>query len=308
MRKERERADFRLSRYNMSIPGSGSHALIEEARWLPFPEQPRSSWSVLSSGAERWKRQRRNQRMLPVLCHYTLLIGDGISLAVSVSFALLLLPTLTAGSLYTESWAFRFLCLALVIVSWYVGATMTQAYTPTTVTNATRSWLSVTLALLLVLVLWAGCSYPFFQEHQHLFTIFAGFFSLFAFPLFGVWRVLLAMWIDASYRSLQTVVITATSAVDPFVEDLQHAQHCSAHILGYITEIPGEQQGKSTFPVLGGRDVLQKLLQHEAIDMIILALDYKTHPRLFQDALEATLRDVLVLPLASAYEQAQRLS
>src|SRR5260370_32273338 len=54
--------------------------------------------------------------------------------------------------------------------------------------------------------------------------------------------------------------------------------------------------------VFGGRSTLQSLARNGAIDIIIMAIDYKTNPDLFQEGLESTQGGISVVPVAAVYE------
>ncbi len=103
-------------------------------------------------------------------------------------------------------------------------------------------------------------------------------------------------------------VVVGTSATGGIiVEELRRAQRPALNILGYISEHAGEcaEAGtqKNGLPILGGRDVLSFLIEDGLIDIIIMAVDYKAHPELFQQAIEATQRGISVIPMAMVYER-----
>src|SRR5207248_6949232 len=56
-------------------------------------------------------------------------------------------------------------------------------------------------------------------------------------------------------------------------------------------------------PVLSEKNALRRLAQSGVIDMIIMAIDYKAYPELFQEAIEATQLGISLVPMAMAYER-----
>ena len=103
-------------------------------------------------------------------------------------------------------------------------------------------------------------------------------------------------------------VVVGTSATGGIiVEELRRAQRPALNILGYISEHAGEcaEAGsqKNGLPILGGRDVLSFLIEDGLIDIIIMAVDYKAHPELVQQAIEATKLGISVIPMAMVYER-----
>jgi exopolysaccharide biosynthesis polyprenyl glycosylphosphotransferase len=103
------------------------------------------------------------------------------------------------------------------------------------------------------------------------------------------------------------VVVGINAAGGIIVEELRRAQRPGMNILGYISEHAGAcaEAGsqKNGLPILGGRDVLSFLIEDGLIDIIIMTVDYKTHPELFQQAIEATQRGISVVPMAMVYER-----
>ena len=110
------------------------------------------------------------------------------------------------------------------------------------------------------------------------------------------------------------VVVGINAAGGIIVEELRRAQRPGMNILGYISEHAGEcaeagshpslsPRQTDGLPILGGRDVLSFLIENGLIDIIIMAVDYKAHPELFQQAIEATQRGISVIPMAMVYER-----
>ncbi len=110
------------------------------------------------------------------------------------------------------------------------------------------------------------------------------------------------------------VVVGMNTTGGIIVEELRRAHRQGMSILGYISEHAGacaeagshpslSPRQTDGLPILGGRDVLSFLIEDGLIDIIIMAVDYKAHPELFQQAIEATQRGISVIPMAMVYER-----
>jgi exopolysaccharide biosynthesis polyprenyl glycosylphosphotransferase len=53
------------------------------------------------------------------------------------------------------------------------------------------------------------------------------------------------------------------------------------------------------------KNALRHLIQNGVIDMIIMAIDYKANPELFEEAIEATQLGISLVPMPLAYERSQ---
>ena len=100
----------------------------------------------------------------------------------------------------------------------------------------------------------------------------------------------------------QAVIVGVNTAGEIIAQELQNAKHPSASVMGYISESLDERMLHGTLPILGGRSMLRYLARNDMIDMIIMTLDYKANPELFQEAFEASQLGISVVPMAVLYE------
>ncbi len=123
-----------------------------------------------------------------------------------------------------------------------------------------------------------------------------------AVPLCSIWRVLLAEIINLPRFRRQAVIVGVNAAGESVARELLRAKHPGVNVLGYISEHIGRSGQQAGLPVFGGRSVLRCLAQSGVVDMMIMALDYKSHPELFQEALEGAQRGITMVPVAAVYE------
>src|SRR5207247_8893105 len=100
----------------------------------------------------------------------------------------------------------------------------------------------------------------------------------------------------------QAVIVGVNTAGESIAREILSARHPTVNVLGYISERVDGQKQQDGLPVVGGRSAFQSLAQNGAIDMIIMAIDYKANQELFQQALEGTQRGISVVPVAEVYE------
>jgi exopolysaccharide biosynthesis polyprenyl glycosylphosphotransferase len=128
------------------------------------------------------------------------------------------------------------------------------------------------------------------------------FFLIVTAPAFGAWRVILAETLRLPRFRRQAVVVGVSAAGETISKELRSAKHPSANVLGYISESLDMQSTRDGLPILGDRSVLHYLARNDMIDIIIMALDYKANPALFQEAFEASQFGISVVPMAVIYE------
>jgi exopolysaccharide biosynthesis polyprenyl glycosylphosphotransferase len=114
--------------------------------------------------------------------------------------------------------------------------------------------------------------------------------------------VLLAEVIHLPRFRRQAVIVGVNAAGESIAREILSARHPAVNVVGYIGESVNGQKLWYGLPVFGSRSALQSLAQNGTIDMIIMAIDYKDNPELFQAALQGTQRGISVVPVAAVYE------
>jgi exopolysaccharide biosynthesis polyprenyl glycosylphosphotransferase len=124
-----------------------------------------------------------------------------------------------------------------------------------------------------------------------------------AVPGHVLWRLALGWIMQMPRFRPRAVIIGINPAGAAMVAELRKAKRPVIDVLGYVSEGSSEQTSRhETLPVLGGSKALHLLARSDSVDMIIMAIDYRDNPTLFQEVLEAAQLGIAVLPMARAYE------
>jgi len=235
----------------------------------------------------------------------TLMIGDGILLIALLVLVLVMGPPLHVGlnvsnSVMGPNISLVWMCLALV--SWSIAANITQVQHLNCASSLLKGPLYALCTLVLMLIFCVLLLYLFFGSGIISYTKPLLFFLVMAAPTFGAWRLVLAEVLSLPRFRRQTVIVGINAAGETIVKELRSAKHPSANVLGYISENIEERAPQDGLPILGGRSMLRYLARNDMIDMIIMALDYKANPALFQEAFESSQRGISVVPMAVIYE------
>ncbi len=237
---------------------------------------------------------------------FTLLAGDSILLLVVLGLMLIVPQTLygSVGILRYEtgSWGSKLIWVSFALLSWSIAANIVQCQKILNIANCLKSPLYTLFALMLMCILWLGISYPFNADDIVSYIKFLLFFFLLAVPIFSMWRVLLAEFINLPRFRGQAVIIGDNSAGAAIAKEIRHTKRPIATILGYISESSEEKGLRDGLPILGGRSLLHHIIRSGKLDMIIMAIDHKVNPELLQDAINAVQCGVSVVPMPIAYE------
>ncbi|MFL5695254.1 MAG: sugar transferase [Ktedonobacteraceae bacterium] len=249
---------------------------------------------------------RRWQRPTPIIWRLIAMIADGVLLVGLLMLVLVLAAPFQlklqelSGPFGIRDAKFVWVCLALV--SWGIALSITEAQDFSCVSSLLKSPLWALSTLVLMLVFWMALTYFFVGGEVLSYTGIMLFFLLLAAPAFCSWRVALAEIIKLPRFCRRAVIVGADSAGEMIARELRSVKHPGINILGYISESidrPEPQDGSS---ILGGGNVLRRLARNGMIDMVIMALDYKVNPELFQEAFEASQLGISVVPTSVVYE------
>lgn len=248
---------------------------------------------------------QRRRRPSPTMWRLTLLLGDSALLVASLLLALMLRVQLelnVAGHpVGTISSNMVGACLALL--SWGLAVSVTNAQELKHAGSRLKSPLYALLTLALTMVLWTLLISPFLVGKTPFLSFMLSFFALEATAL-TTWRIVLAQIMGLPRFRQQAVIVGANAAGAIIAAELRKAKRPAAEVLGYISEDAGEQilREEDEWPILGDKKTLRSLARQGSIDMIIMAIDYKENPDLFQEALEAAQLGISVVPMARVYE------
>ncbi len=249
---------------------------------------------------------RRRRKALPTVCLLTVMIGDSLLLVSLLTLVLLLAPSLHLKILVSRDafskWDEKFVWTCLALLFWGFAIKITQAQNLSYVSSRFKSPLYALFALLLMLIFWLVLSYPF-VEAEFMVRAWVGLlFLALATPVFITWRILLAEIFSLPRFRRRAVIVGNNTVGETLAKELWRSERLAINPLGYISQGIEERAQQDGLPILGGRSALRRLWQSGAIDMIIMAHDYKTNPELFQEAIEASTFGISVVPMAAVYE------
>jgi exopolysaccharide biosynthesis polyprenyl glycosylphosphotransferase len=250
---------------------------------------------------------RRRQRPSPTMWRLTLMVGDSVLLLASLALLLMLAPHFHLG-LHVSwdepgTWELKLIWGCIALVSWSIAVSITRAQDLVHTTNPFRSTFKVLIALILMLVFWIAFTYPLIADRFASHAVILLLFVIIAAPILIIWRVALAGFMSFPRFRPQVVIVGTNVAGQIMARELCSAKRYSVNVLGYIGESPDESSQKDGLPILGGRNTLRSLAQSGLIDMIVMSIDYKTNPALFQEAMEAAQLNIAVIPMITAYER-----
>lgn len=251
-------------------------------------------------GLQRWKKPSQATLRL------TLMFGDGVLL-----IAVLLLVSVLGPLLHVKLdvlhnglgvWNANLVWTCLAMVSWSIAANITQVQHLNCASNLLKSPLYTLCTLVIMLIFCVLLLFLFIGAEVISYTTLIFFFLAVAAPAFAAWRLLLAEILRLPRFRRQAVIVGVNAAGEIIAQELRHAKHPSANVMGYISESLDERMLPGALPILGGRSMLRYLARNDIIDMIIMTLDYKANPELFQEAFEASQLGISVVPMAVLYE------
>ena len=251
------------------------------ARFIsPSPHtSPSATLQTLRDG-KRWRRPS------PTTWHFVTLLGDGL-LLITLSVWLLPQPNLglhASNSVFGMSNA-HFIWLCMVFAAWSFAASITGVQKLRCAASLLKGPMYALCSLGLALICSSALLYLFIGAGVLAYIRPLLTFLLVAAVLFSLWRLALAEVINLPRFRRRAVIVGVNPVAQSVAEEFAKAKHPGANVVGYIGEgiAPREQQDE--LPVLGGRSALHSLVQNGLLDMIIMAIDYKANPELFQEAL-----------------------
>jgi exopolysaccharide biosynthesis polyprenyl glycosylphosphotransferase len=249
---------------------------------------------------------RRQRRSSLSALHLILMIGDGALLIMLLALVLLLAPLIHLGSQIpngefgVRDTKFVWVCLALI--AWYTAVNLTRAQNPNDASSSLKSTLSVLCTLAIMFIFWISLLYIFAGSRILSSVWIMLCFFVLAMPTFSAWRLILAEVISMPRLRRRAVIVGVNVAGETLAQELQSVRHPGVNILGYISESDQNQGGQGKLAILGSGSTLRYMARTGMIDMIIMALDYKVNPELYQEAFEASQFGISVVPIAIVYE------
>jgi exopolysaccharide biosynthesis polyprenyl glycosylphosphotransferase len=278
--------------YNGNHSGTDSLANLSDSKpVLPVNSSPKA---------------RRHHRTWPPVLHLILMIGDGAFLVILMALVFTLAPLMQLGA-QVPSGAFgirdtKFVWACLALIAWYTSVNLTHAQDPKDAPSPLKSPLSVLCALVMMFIFWVGLLYIFVGSRALSSVWLILFFFVLAAPTFTAWRVILAEVIRMPRFWRKAVIVGVNAAGETFVNELKSVRCPGLNILGYISENGESQRGQDKLAILGNGSTLRYMANNGMVDMIVMALDYKANPELYQEAFEASRFGISVVPIALAYE------
>lgn len=202
--------------------------------------------------------------------------------------------------LYT--WQGKLLFLCLILVCWNFVARLTYAHNLSYSANRFKGPFSVFMALMLLAFLSLFVIDPLIGIDLSVSVQRLGIFLGIAAPTMIVWRALFALLLNLPRFRRRVVIVGSDDASEVLAEEIQRLKHSTITVLGYIQDAVSPQMQGEKFPMLGNKDSLRFLVQNQMVDMIIIAIDYRTNIELFQEAIDAAQFGVAVVPIAIVLE------
>jgi exopolysaccharide biosynthesis polyprenyl glycosylphosphotransferase len=252
----------------------------------------------------QFRKQRLRRKPSPMLWRLALIIGDSVVL---IALLLLIINPAPHLGLYAPdsifgTWKAYLVWMFLVLASWGIAVNIMQAQQLNCAASVLKSPLYALCSLVLMLIFCIVLFYLFTGDGVISFIKPLLFFLAVAAPIFSIWRVLLAEAMNLPRFRRQAVIVGVNAAGRSITRELQNARCPAVNILGYISESIDEQNQQDGLPIFGSKSALSSLAENGLIDMIIMAIDYKANPELFQEALGVAQAGIPVVPVARVYE------
>jgi exopolysaccharide biosynthesis polyprenyl glycosylphosphotransferase len=286
--------------------GSSQVAEWRDEQWYPQGTEALEPHTEIAQWSRARGVRRKQQRPSPMMWRLTAVIGDGI-LFVALLMVVLAAPFhmtlgVSSGTLNVKDATLMWVSLALL--SWNIAINITKVQDLSCVANLLKSPLWMVATLILMFVCWIVSFCIFTGDELTSCIWFMLSFLALSIPIFSMWRLTLAEVMSLPRFHRQAVIVGANAEGEVIARELSRANHPSITVQGYISErIDGRTQ-LDGLPILGGRSILRHLAHNSLIDMIIMAIDYKANPELFQEAFEASQFGVSVVPMSVIYESA----
>ena len=248
------------------------------------------------------KRRHSSPKMLQAV----LIVVDNVLFVVALVIALLIYPYfhLTTTSVRSiGGWDVQLTWIYLSFFLWCISARFAQAQELTSAVSRVKSITSVLFALSLMALFWMAFAFPFIHSGNISFAILLPSFLIVASLLLSIWRIVFAEIIILPCFRSRAVILGANVAGTLLAKELQQVARSRIILLGYIHEGSDERQEADSVPLLGGKDVLRRLVENGDIDSIITAINHDLHPDLFHCAIEAAQQGIAVTPMTVVYER-----
>jgi exopolysaccharide biosynthesis polyprenyl glycosylphosphotransferase len=276
-----------------------------EQWYLPNTEALESRAAIAQKphmGGLRKKRQRPS----PMRWRLTLMIGDGV-LFVFLFTVVLMLAVPFHVTFHLSSDAFgitnaTLIWMCLAVLSWSSAINITKAQDLSCAASRLKSPLWIVATLVLMLIFWMASFFFFAGNKVVSYVWLMLFFPVLAIPTFGIWRAVLADMMSRPRFRRQAVIVGANAEGEILAKELRSAKHPGVTVQGYISESIDGRTQLDELPILGGKSMLRYLARNDLIDVIIMALDYKVNPELFQEAFEASQFGISIVPMSVIYE------
>jgi exopolysaccharide biosynthesis polyprenyl glycosylphosphotransferase len=242
-------------------------------------------------------------RPSPTAWNLVTLLGDSLLL---VTLFVLLLPVPNLG-LHASSSVFgasnaNLIWLCMVFASWSLAAGITGVQQLRCAASLLKGPLYVLCSLALTLFCSIALLYLFISDGVIAYIRPLLLFLVVAAPLFALWRLGLAEIMKLPRFRRRAVIVGVNPVAKSVAEEISRAKHPGATVVGYIGEQIAAQEQQEEPPILGGRGALRTLVQNGALDMIIMAIDYKANPGLFGEALAGAQHGIALVPITTVYE------
>ena len=238
--------------------------------------------------------------------HIILTAGDFVVLTTALLCGSLFIthlhPHLITPLSTFNMWQTKLIWSSFAIPVWSIVASMTQTQNFTTASNRFKSPFSALLALTLTSIFWSAITYFFFIDKDIFYKDALLAFIAVATPLLCAWRTMFVEIINLPLFRRRSVIVGVNTAGLALAKEMELAYRSGITVLGFVNENDEVFEQNDTFPVFQGRNALRYLVQHNMVDMIIMTLDYKAYPELFQEVIEATQHGISVVPVAKVYE------
>lgn len=264
-----------------------------------------------ASHCEQGQLSRRTRRRLSSSDWRLILIG-GDSLLLLVTFTLLIVrnqPPVESSSRLIMPWEMHLAWIGCAALLWGFAARLTRAYDLNGMSSRLVSPLRAMITLLLLAGLWFALSATLEGRALHSLLLTTLSFTSVSLPLIACWRLAIAQCLHLPPFRRQGVIVGISPIGEAIARELQAAPRRSTiDIVGYISSAEENLQAQAEFeralplPVLGGRLMLQRLIEQQAIDVLIMATEYQENPALVQEAITGTHLGISLVPALCVYE------
>nr|BBH95697.1 hypothetical protein KTA_38960 [Thermogemmatispora argillosa] len=264
------------------------------------------TWSAASQCEQGQLRLRIRRRLSPNDWRLIMIGGDSLLLlATFILFVVSKQPTESSSRLVTP-WEVHLTWIGCAALLWSFAARLTRAYDLNAMSSRLVSPLRAMMALLLLAGLWFALSATLEGRALRALLITILSFTAVSVPLIASWRLIIAQCLHLPPFRRQGVIVGISTIGEAIARELQFAPRRSTiDILGYIAEEEDQQthtERQLPLPILGGRATLRRLIERQAVDVLIMATEYQESPALVQEAITGTHLGISLVPALCVYE------